>query len=426
MASSDALWHSREVRALIEAGRVGPFLRHVREVRGLSQKSVADAIQRSISTVSRLENRRLPHIKDAIAIAQYLAIPGEVLGAAFGIKFSGSTSVSVAGHPAEQEADPIRRREFLIAGLGLPAALMQPLDEALAGGHRADPIEVGDLATQISTVRRMYDRGENRAVIAVLPKLLEAARAGVHTGNPDRMVQFCLISNLATDVLDKIGDVTSAHAAAQGSVLVAESLDDPLVMAAANRGLSIVLRHEGKYSAAVSISRIAAETVERTGLSTVQQAKIYAQTLCTYGYVAAENDDRPTAVQAIREAHRIAALVEQRTEHATTRPTSIAGMYEVSVRWALGDAGSAIEAGQRVNVAGLPTAERRARFHTDMARAWWARSRAEETALALLDAHAEAPQEVTDRPRIRAITEQLITHHRKLNAVGTLTERLAS
>lgn len=104
----------------------------------------------------------------------------------------------------------------------------------------------------------------------------------------------------------------------------------------------------------------------------------------------------------------------------------MAGMYEVSVLGALGDAGSAIAAGQRVNVAGLPTAERRARFHTDMARAWWARRRVEETAVALLAAHAEAPQEVTERPRIRAITEQLTTHHRKLNVVGTLTERLAS
>lgn len=426
MASSDALWHSPDIQALVEAKAVGPLLRHIREVRGMTQQALAKEINASTSTVSRLEGKKFPDMGYTLTIARILSIPGEILGAALGLDMSRSSTVPVTGNPADPEADPIRRREFLFAGLVLPAALMQPLDEALAGGQNAGPTDLALLATRISTVRQMYDRGENRAVIACLPDLLTAARAGVKTGDPDRMVQFCKINDLATDVLDKIGDVSSAHATAQSSVLVAEWTDDPLVMAAANRGLSIVLRHEGKYPAAVSISRLAAETVEQTGVVTLEQARVYAQALCTYSYVAAENDDRPAALQAVREAHRIAALVEQRTDRATTIPTSIAGMYEVSVRWALGDAGSAIEAGNRVNVASLPTAERRARFHTDMARAWWARKRPEEAAVALLDAHIEAPQEVTDRPRIRAITDELTTRHRKLNVVGILTERLAS
>lgn len=53
------------------------------------------------------------------------------------------------------------------------------------------------------------------------------------------------------------------------------------------------------------------------------------------------------------------------------------------------------------------TAERKARLGTDMARAWWAWQRPEQTAQALLAAHRASPAEVRDRPAIRSIVYEL-------------------
>jgi hypothetical protein len=59
----------------------------------------------------------------------------------------------------------------------------------------------------------------------------------------------------------------------------------------------------------------------------------------------------------------------------------------------------------------FPTAERRGRFHTDMARAWWLRSRPEQAAHQLLAAHGHAPAEVRDRPAIRNIAVERVDRH---------------
>jgi hypothetical protein len=101
-------------------------------------------------------------------------------------------------------------------------------------------------------------------------------------------------------------------------------------------------------------------------------------------------------------------------------------MYRVRVHWALGDFGTAVAVGARVDVNAVPTRERRARHHTDMARAWWSWGTVDEAATAVLDALACAPSEVTDRRHIREIAQQLVRDHRRLRSVQNLTARLAN
>ncbi|GHD35523.1 hypothetical protein GCM10010313_82940 [Streptomyces violarus] len=45
-------------------------------------------------------------------------------------------------------------------------------------------------------------------------------------------------------------------------------------------------------------------------------------------------------------------------------------LYAVGVHWALGDAGAALNAGKNLRPEQFPTAKRKARLGTDMARAW--------------------------------------------------------
>ncbi|MFJ9752962.1 hypothetical protein ACIRVM_45845, partial [Streptomyces chartreusis] len=74
----------------------------------------------------------------------------------------------------------------------------------------------------------------------------------------------------------------------------------------------------------------------------------------------------------------------------------------------------------------FPTAERKARLCTDMARAWWSRQRPEQTAHALLDAYRASPGEVRDRPAIRAIVDELAERHPRITGVRELRTALAT
>lgn len=95
-------------------------------------------------------------------------------------------------------------------------------------------------------------------------------------------------------------------------------------------------------------------------------------------------------------------------------------LYAVGVHWALGDAGAALDAGKNLRPEQFPTAERKARLGTDMARAWWAWQRPEQTARALLDAYRASPGEVHDWPAIRRIVIELAERHPGTSGVREL------
>ncbi|MET4670621.1 hypothetical protein ABID94_003503 [Streptomyces sp. PvR018] len=84
-------------------------------------------------------------------------------------------------------------------------------------------------------------------------------------------------------------------------------------------------------------------------------------------------------------------------------------LITVGVQWALGDAGAALEAGRGLHESQFTTPERKARMHTDLARAWWQWGKPEQTAAELLSALRAKPGEVRDRPAIRTIVTDLRT-----------------
>lgn len=95
-------------------------------------------------------------------------------------------------------------------------------------------------------------------------------------------------------------------------------------------------------------------------------------------------------------------------------------LYSVSVNWALGDAGSALEAGRRLQPGQFGTAERKGRMHTELGRAWWQWGKPEQAATELLAAVRVSPGEVRDRPAIRRIVAELGSRHPRVTGVGQL------
>ncbi|MFF5435230.1 hypothetical protein ACFY5K_35140 [Streptomyces griseofuscus] len=96
--------------------------------------------------------------------------------------------------------------------------------------------------------------------------------------------------------------------------------------------------------------------------------------------------------------------------------------YRISVLNALGTPDEAVTVADRLEVDRMPTAERRARARTDVARMWNAFGDGKQTFAALRQVEAEAPQEVR-RPALRALTAGLLYGPTRIEGVHEFAAR---
>ncbi|WP_455362135.1 transcriptional regulator [Streptomyces sp. SYSU K21746] len=315
----------------------------------------------------------------------------------------------------------MRRRTLLTATAAAgPAALLLGLDQALA--DTPAPTGNGPLDGRLAAARELYDRGAHARLLAVLPGLIADGHAAAASRRELDQARLSSVYSLAAAVLSKLGSYEQARLTADRARTWAEVSGSPLASAAAARELAIVLRHQDRTQEAQRLMQTAASCVEATGLRTEASASAYAQMLCTLAYTAARGGQRTEALAMTQEARRAARRLPQAAPPGRLFPISPAAvdLYAVGVHWALGDAGAALEAGKDLRPAQFPTAERKARLGTDMARAWWAWQRPEQTARTLLDAYRASPGEVRDRPAIRRIVTELAERHPHTSGVREL------
>lgn len=418
-------WSSPRARALIAAGNTGGLIRWARRERGWRQTDLGKATGYSASAVSRLETAQRPatDLDMLKSFADALVIPAGVLAAVLGVTPSRATTVATAERHAESREDPMKRRALLATGLAVPLYALNSLDESLAllPEPAAAPTPAA-LSAGYRRARSLFNAGAHVPLIEVLPDLLATAEACAAVGEAADYARLAACYDLATEALSKIGRHGASRITADRSTTYARLSGSPLAAAASARAFSIVLRHEGRAETARRVTLHAASRLEATGLTTPAQAAAFAQMLCTVAYAAAEAGDRDRALETIGEAERAAALLPEPAvgpQPFSVTPASVT-LYKVGVLWSLGDAGAAVHTGRNLRAAQFPTAERRGRLHTDLARAYWQWGKPEQTAHALLTAHRAAPSEVRDRPSIRAIVTDLTRRHPRTSGVREL------
>jgi transcriptional regulator with XRE-family HTH domain len=426
MQGHDALYASGRAQALIAAGDSGGLIRMARRARGWRQTDLGKAAGYSASTISRLETaaRAGTDLEMLRHVASAVGIPAPILGAV--VSAAACPAATVTATPRREEGEPMRRRALVAAGLAVPAVALAALDEALTLlPDPARPATAADINGRLVRGRRQFDAGDLGGLLADLPDLIAAAHADTdRADDPGASARLAGCYDLASQALTKIGRYGAARITADRATTLARLSGDPIAMAAAARCLSVVLRHDNQVALADRVALDAATRLEATGLHTHAQRAAFARMLCTCGYTAAQVGDRSRALELIGDAGRAAAgLLARPVPGRSVTPAQVA-LYEVSVHWSLGDAGAAIAAGRGVRAADLPTAERRGRLFTDLARAWWQWGKPEQAAQALLVAHFHAPAEVTDRPRIRAIAHRLVAQHPQVSGVTHLAAAL--
>lgn len=401
------------VRELAAQRRPGALIRLGREHRAWTLAALGDRIGCSPATVSRLERRnRVVDLALVHRAALEVGVPRHVLVHSLAPPApTASAATRVTANPHAEE-DPMRRRTLITATAAAgPAALLMGLDEALA--DTPSPTGGGSLDARLATARELYDKGAHGRLLTALPGLIGDGHAAASSRRELDQARLSSVYSLTASALSKLGSYEQARLTADRARTWAEVSGSPLASAAAARELAIVLRHQDRSEEAQRLMSTAATGVEATGLRTDASASAYAQMLCTLAYTAARGGHRTDALAMTEEARRAARRLPPNPPAGRLFPITPAAvdLYAVGVHWALGDAGAALEAGKDLRPEQFPTAERKARLGTDMARAWWAWQRPAQTAQALLTAYRSSPGEVRDRPAIRHIVAELAERH---------------
>ncbi|MFJ1756557.1 helix-turn-helix domain-containing protein [Kitasatospora sp. NPDC088134] len=422
--ATDAQWNTAQVRALVVGRDPGGLIRLGRQRLRWRQADLGARIGCSPSTVSRLEQHG--HRSDVALLrraAEAVGVPPHLLAASLGLSTAAPTRVDPSGRRAEE--DPMHRRSLLAAaGLAAPVSMIVGLNDAFAQGAARPAVPSVPLDARIAAARAHFDAGRHTQLLTALPGLLADAHRAARSREEFTLGRLSTLYVLASQVLTKTGNYDQARTTTDRAMVYADLSGSAIAAAAAAREMSIILRHQGEAAAAQHHIMTAVARVEATGLKTDAQSSAYAQMLCTQAYTHAVAGDRAQALTMIQDARRAARSLPDRAPDGRLFPLTPAAvqLYAVGVHWALGDAGTALDVGATLHPGQFPTAERRARMHTDLARAWWQLGKADRTAAALLDAVRVSPAEVRDRPAIRTIAAELHSRHARTPGVPELAK----
>ncbi|MEU7831417.1 hypothetical protein [Nonomuraea sp. NPDC049129] len=317
----------------------------------------------------------------------------------------------------------MRRRTLLAAGLTIPLAALQRLDDALAVPPQpSQPAEPTQIAQQLRAARRQFDTSDLAGLVAALPGLLASAvEAAERADTPAAWALVSAAHGLATDTLNKVGNKPSARLTADRSMLYANRSEDPVAKAASARALGMMLRIQGRPDLAAAVMSRGIDQLTATGVRTTAQADMHLRLLCARAYTHAWGGDESRALEGIAEAEQAAARIPAMAP--TAMPFAV--LYRANIAYALGDPRTALHAARDLRDGMYPTPERRGRLHTDLARFYWQWGKPEETTAALLTAHRHAPSEVLDRPSIRRIANELVERHPRVAGARHLARAIS-
>jgi hypothetical protein len=131
-------------------------------------------------------------------------------------------------------------------------------------------------------------------------------------------------------------------------------------------------------------------------------------------YTAAKIGDRATMRELTDESAVIASRLGGTVlrDHGGGLSSTTVNLHRISAEHYLGEPGAALAAARAIQPASLPSIERRARYYTDIARAYAQAGHREQCLRALLTAERHAPEEIHTRAAIRDLVSGLLVSGR--------------
>jgi transcriptional regulator with XRE-family HTH domain len=455
----------RPVQSTSIVCEAGAIVRSTRKAKGLTLAELGERTGYSAAQVSRLERGIAPLTNVAVLrlFADALAIPPQVFGltvqheprhrrpikASRGLSTAqGSTVAHAAG--GEDGEDPVRRRQ-LLANLAVTAAaaagsslhgggtlavgetsacglLVERVRDAMLGlNPPASVIPAGQLRTGLATALMDFHGCRYGRLTHALPRLISSAHAAASSApdKPDLSAVLAEIYILTTRMLIKLDDQQLGWMAADRARVIAGAGGDPLVSAEAARNLAVLARKAGWYSQATSIALTAADQLDLRDGDPKRTAE-HGLLIQSAAYTAARSGDRDRMRELTDEAAAIAARLGGTTllrDHGGGFSPVTVKLHEVSAECSVGEAGAAIAAARQIPLTSLPSTERRARYYTDIARAFGQWGHRDDCLRALLSAERLAPEETHTRPAVRDLVSGLLLSGRTTPELRGLAAR---
>ncbi|GHC89779.1 hypothetical protein GCM10007079_35540 [Nocardiopsis terrae] len=227
-----------------------------------------------------------------------------------------------------------------------------------------------------------------------------------------------MVYNTTAALLRRVGEKDLAWQAADRAMSAAEWADQTLLTAVGAYRLAYVFISRGRPTEAAELAMGAASALERRMRpGTPEELSVYGGLHLAAATAAAAEFDRAAVPRFLRQARRAATrLGGDYNLHGTAfGPTNVA-IHTISTSVAIGDARTAVEAGEDLDVGTLPAGlvGRRAQVCLDLARAYTQRRQDAAAVHTLLDAERLAPELIRYHPGTAGVlTELLRREHRR-------------
>jgi transcriptional regulator with XRE-family HTH domain len=430
------------------AGRrdAGAIVRSARQAAGLTLLELGRRTGYSPSQVSRYE-RGIAPLTDTTVLRRFahaLALPPQAFGllpdhhagrTGAGAVTGDAATPKVICKPERKDGDdPVRRRQLLanlvitaaasagtpmsgrVATTGEPDAgelLVARVRDAMLGtGSTGTPVPAPRLRTELATALADYHACRYRHLTETLPHLITSGHALTATDAEDEAAAALLAETytLTTRMLIKLDAAELGWMAADRARLIAAGAGAPLVEAEAARNLAVLARRAGWHDQAAAIALAAAD---HPGLRGNDRRLLAERGLLiqSAAYTMAKRGDADRMRELTGEAASIAARLGGATvlrDHGGGFSTATVRLHAISAETSVGDSGAALATARHLAPQQLPSTERRARYHTDVARAHAQHGHRDQCLQALLAAERHAPEETHTRPAVRDLISGLL------------------
>jgi transcriptional regulator with XRE-family HTH domain len=344
---------------------------------------------------------------------------------------------------AEEDRDPVQRREFLgaMAGLALSGAAgktstplgapqLVGLDQIRKALTSYSALTTPALASAgLDTVRdltvethRRYQAADYSGAAQILPALIATADGLVAQSTGEDLRAALAVQNqvyiAAAKLVTKVGDGHLAWIAADRAATAALRAESPILKATAAFQLSCALLRLDNIDDA---ERIATDTAESFRDDSPDGLSVRGALWLNSAVIASRRSDRSTATERMQQAERLALQLGHDGNYAWTAfgPTNVA-IHQLSAAVEIHDPRTAIARADHIDTSKMPGGlrSRRAQVHIDTAWAYTQERTDPAVVINLMEAERVAPEAVHYNGKVRQILTELLKRERRSATPG--------
>jgi transcriptional regulator with XRE-family HTH domain len=381
----------------------GMRVAELRKQRGMKQEELAAALGRTASWLSQVERGVQPvnRLDVLRLLADGLGVPLQTL------RPDTPIAASTPAEPADA-ANDLDQARLTISGYPVP-------DVLLAGAATESAIDVEALQNAVDEAWELTHGNRfaelSSAIGPLIPRLERAARTAPETVRPTLWLLLSRTYQALSAAFVRQDEPDAAWLAADRSINAAERSGEVLhvftgVFRLAQAFVRLKRLDQGEHAAATAVNALRQHVSGAT--ATPEALSVLGSLHLALALVHARAGNRADARTEIEHARQVATQIgaDRNDFNLEFGPTNV-GIQAVSIAVELGDAGEAIEVGERINADQLST-ERRARLVMDLGRAYAQRRQSGEALAYLLEAEELAPELIHTHVAARNAIRELI------------------